>query len=210
MGLLALTAVLWGCPGDDPDDAADEDTGADTSAETSAETGATPDVSYAACDDPELGCAGEDCRERTVEGADWSVCVPPCSDDNDCPPAPGSNTPPSCVDERCILPCSPGVAVCPSGTTCTEGDPSQCMWPAEPGVATLEELCTAACDGCMAGMLLGWTEDCPTDCANDLADCSDEELAEALECPGDATCSVGGLTLNTCLSALACKDKSGT
>lgn len=195
---FGLALVVAGCPADEPDAAGD--TAADS------DTGATPVVSYAACDDPELGCVGDDCRERTVEGADWSVCVPPCIEDADCPLVDGSNTPPTCVDDRCVLDCAPGVAVCPSGMTCTAGPPDQCMWPANPGVATLEELCTAACDGCMAGVLLGWTTDCPTDCATDLADCTEAELASALLCPGDPTCYVGGLSLNSCLSQLACKD----
>lgn len=197
---LALL-LLAGCPADEPD-SSDAGTGADSGSES----GSAPEVSYAACDDPELGCGGDDCRERNVNDADWSVCVPPCSEDGDCPLAPGSNTPPSCVDGRCILGCALGVAVCPSGMMCTAGEPDQCMWPADPGVASLDELCTAACDGCMAGMLLGWTDDCPADCAADLADCTDDELADALICPADAECSVGGLALNSCLAELACKD----
>lgn len=170
-------------------------------------TGTGPDVSYAACEDPEQGCADADCRERVVQGAQWNVCAAPCTEDADCPPAPGSNATLVCDAEgRCAIECNPDVAVCPSGTTCVPGDPPQCMWPLDPGVASLAELCTAACEGCMAGALLGWADDCATACADDLSDCSADELATALTCPGDAECSVGGLALRSCLSALACKD----
>ena len=190
-------ALLVGCPAD-----AEQDGGSDAASQT---TGEITDVSYAACDDPELGCAVEDCRTRTdADGAAWHVCVPPCTEDADCPIASGSNAPPICDAEgRCAIECNVSVAVCPQGTTCVDGEPPQCMWPIDAGVATLGELCAAVCEGCMAGMLLGW-EDCQTDCATDLADCEDAELETALMCPGDASCSVGGLAVSSCLQDLAC------
>ncbi|MEM6990053.1 MAG: hypothetical protein AAF721_06135 [Myxococcota bacterium] len=200
MKRVCIALLLTACPADD---GGGGDTRADSGA---AETGGVSEVSYAKCDDPELGCEAADCRERTVDGAEWLVCIPPCGEGADCPLAPGTNTPPDCVDDRCVLQCIPGVAVCPSGSTCVDGEPAQCMWPVDPGVGSLDELCTAACDECMAGMLLGWTVDCPTDCAADLADCSAEELDAALVCPGDAACSVGGLALESCLGELSCKD----
>lgn len=195
--VVLVASALAACPGQP-----DGDTGSDAQSET---TGGVSDVSYAACDDPELGCALEDCRTRTdAGGAVWHVCVPTCNEDADCPIASGSNTPPICdVEGRCALECNVGVAVCPSGTTCIDGEPAQCMWPIDPGVATAEELCTAACEGCMAGMLLGWA-DCAVDCAADVADCEDAELTEALKCPGDLECSVGGLALSSCLQDLSC------
>ncbi len=201
MKRVCLLLFLAACPADSNS----EDGAADSNG--SSDTDGTPDVSYAKCDDPELGCAADDCRERTVDGAEWLVCIPPCTEDADCPLASGSNTAPECdATGRCSLTCTPGVAVCPAGTTCIGGEPAQCMWPVDPGVDSLDELCAAACDGCMAGMLLGWTDDCAAQCAVDLGDCSDDELAAALLCPGDAQCSVGGGTLNACLGELTCKD----
>ncbi|MBL4686359.1 MAG: hypothetical protein JKY37_17325 [Nannocystaceae bacterium] len=200
MKRTCLALLLTGCP----TDAGDSDSQADVG---STDTDATPDVSYAQCDDPQLGCADEDCRERTANGAQWLVCVPPCTQSADCPIAVGGNTSPECDDAgRCVLSCTPGVAVCPTGTTCVEGDPAQCMWPVDPGVANLDELCTAACDGCNAGPLLGWPGECAVECAADLADCTPDEITAALLCPGDLACSVGGLAVNSCLDELACKD----
>jgi len=208
---LALTCLV-GCPSDDNESEASAGTAASTadSGQATADTAAAPSVSYARCDDPDEGCGEADCRERAVEGADWLVCVPPCQDGADCPLASG-NASPMCDDTgRCSIVCNPNVAVCPAGMTCIEGEPSQCMWPLEPmdaGVADLPALCSAACDGCMAAQLLGWSEaDCAADCAADLGDCDATELAAALLCPGSPACSAGGLSLSSCLGELECKE----
>lgn len=201
MRRLAFVGLLAACSTEsNGDDGSNVDT-------TAADTAAVTDVSYAACDDPEQGCQDADCRERTVDGADWLVCIPPCETSADCPTPEGSNAGLVCDgDSRCALECTPGVAVCPSGMNCIPGEPAQCMWPVDPGVADLDALCVAACEGCGAAMLLGWTTDCLNDCAADMSDCDEAELSEALLCPGDASCYVGGLALNNCLDALSCKD----
>lgn len=94
-------------------------------------TDAAP-VSYAACDDPERGCDDVDCRRVTgAPNADsaWSICMPPCTEDADCPIGAGGNVQVVCSESRCILECVPQVLTCPSGTTCVDGTTPQCMWP---------------------------------------------------------------------------------
>lgn len=114
-------AVMVGCS------AAEDDTPADTS--SSGTTAAAP-VSYAACDDPQMGCAGDDCRRRDDAAGAWSVCVPPCTEDADCPIGGGGNVQVVCDPEgRCVLECVPQIMSCPSGTTCVDGATPQCMWP---------------------------------------------------------------------------------
>ena len=213
----ALTALavgcLVGCASDDSEPSAPAGTAATTasdSGQAASSTGTAPNVSYARCDDPDEGCDSADCRERTVEGADWLVCVPPCQEGADCPITSG-NASPMCDDGgRCAIVCNPDVAVCPTGMTCIEGEPSQCMWPLEPmdaGVPDLPTLCMAACDECMAAQLLDWSDaECAAECAADLGDCDADELAAALLCPGSATCSAGGLALSACLGELECKE----
>lgn len=87
-------------------------------------------MSYAPCDDPDEGCAEADCRRVDDAAGSWSICVPPCTEDADCPIGAGGNVQVVCEESRCILECVPQVLTCPSGTTCIDNDPPQCMWPA--------------------------------------------------------------------------------
>jgi hypothetical protein len=115
-----LVLAIAGCPAD-----------ADPIAASTSTTGAAP-VSYAACDDPNEGCGEADCRrvdDADPEGA-WSICMPPCTEDADCPIGAGGNVQVVCEEGRCLLECVPQVLTCPSGTTCIAVDPPQCMWPA--------------------------------------------------------------------------------
>lgn len=101
------------------------------SSSTDATTTASVDpVSYAACDDPVNGCDAADCRRRDDASGAWSICVPPCMQDADCPIGAGGNVQVVCDPQgRCVLECVPQIMSCPSGTTCVDGDPAQCMWP---------------------------------------------------------------------------------
>jgi len=106
---------------------AEPDSPTDATTEATSTTSSTP-VSYAACDDPEQGCGDADCRR--VDEA-WSICMPSCAEDADCPIGAGGNAQVVCDQGRCILECVPQVLTCPSGTTCVGIATPQCMWPAQ-------------------------------------------------------------------------------
>lgn len=124
--VAALASITCGAAGEP---AADATTSSSTTADVAP-------VSYAACDDPDEGCADADCRrvdDATNEDGAWSICVPPCTEDADCPIGAGGNVQVVCEAGRCVLECVPQVLTCPSGTRCidpADGDaPPQCMWP---------------------------------------------------------------------------------
>lgn len=125
---MACWLGFSGCATDDDGTGATtESTRGDTSDST---TAAPTPVSYAACDDPDLGCDEADCRRRTDAEGSWSVCVAPCTEDADCPIVGAGNVSPVCdATGRCSLECVPQVLTCASGTRCIDGEPPQCMWP---------------------------------------------------------------------------------
>jgi len=127
--LVAMLAISGCATSTEPADASATTTSSSTTADVAP-------VSYAACDDPVEGCAEVDCRrvdDATNEDGAWSICVPPCAEDADCPIGAGGNVQVVCEAGRCTLECVPQVLTCPSGTGCidpAQGDaPPQCMWP---------------------------------------------------------------------------------
>ena len=163
------------------------------------------------------GIEGE-CLERFTLSGGFSVCSFPCQTDEDCPVRDGGNTNQICVaaDESgmgvCRLVCVPDVSVCPTGMSCVQGEPPQCMWPQElPTHVDIEDFCVTAC-ACGSGFVHPWSEEksCESTCIDDLTDCPVTDLPGIYACTGGTDCGKAqGEVLGACLAEFTCVGGSG-
>ncbi len=215
---LALISVLVAC-GAGSEDGDGSETGASTGVDDTTGPPAAPADPYGVCGDPAAPVECDDhptatCEQRDDADGAYAVCTAACTEDADCPRLAAGNIPPTCVvastgQAWCRIPCAAQAPnSCPTGMSCIDGDPAQCMWTTRQGVshATVAEFCATACGECGATLLLPWTTDCAATCEADLADCEDAQQQTAFACTGGPGCPAGGVAIGDCLAAVACID----